>query len=71
MEEYLNNMADLLEVDFVKESDYLDSFDAWDSLTILSVIAFADEEYGISLSAQDISESETIEGLYKSIQAKK
>ena len=43
MEQFLEQIAELLEEDVVNTSDELKSFDAWDSLTILSIIAFADE----------------------------
>ena len=70
MEEYKENLAELLEVESVNEEDNFESFDSWDSLTILSIIAFVDEEYGISLSANEINESKSIAGLYKFIQDK-
>ncbi len=71
METFLNQMAELLEVDSVNAHDEITSFDAWDSLTSLSIIALADEEYTVSISAQDILNAKTVEGLYQFIQAKK
>jgi acyl carrier protein len=70
MENFLNQMAELLEVDSVDAQDEITSFDAWDSLTSLSIIAFADDEYSITISAQDILNANTIEGLYQLIQSK-
>ncbi len=52
-------MAELLEVDSVSESDKLMEFESWDSLTSLSIIAFVDEKYHVSLSAKDLVVSET------------
>ena len=43
MENFLNQMAELLEVDSVNPQDEFISFDAWDSLTSLSIIAMADD----------------------------
>ena len=63
-------MAELLEVDSVNPQDEITSFDAWDSLTRLSIIALADDEYSVNISAQDILNAKTIEGLYKFIQSK-
>lgn len=71
MEKYLEQMAELMEEDSVNPSDEITSFEAWDSLTSLSIIALADDEYGITLSANDILEAKTIEGLYNLIQTKK
>ncbi len=53
-------MAELLEVDSVKESDKLQEFESWNSLTSLSIIAFIDEKYKVSISAKDLIEAETI-----------
>jgi acyl carrier protein len=71
MENFLNNMAELLEVDTLNEKDEITSFESWDSLTCLSIIAYSDEEYGVTISAQDIIMSKTIEGLYSFIKSKK
>jgi acyl carrier protein len=70
MENFLNQMAELLEVDSVNAQDEITSFDAWDSLTSLSIIALCDEEYSVTISAQDILNANTLEGLYKLIQSK-
>jgi acyl carrier protein len=64
MENFLEQMAELFEVDEVNLHDEVISFDAWDSLTGLSIIALADDEYEITITADDILEAKTIEGLY-------
>jgi acyl carrier protein len=70
MEKFIENITELLEEDSVNLSDQLTSFEAWDSLTILSIIAYTDEEYSISLSADEINSAKTIEGLFNLIQTK-
>lgn len=70
MEDFKSEMAELLEVDSVQESDDLESFDAWDSLTILSIIASVDEGFGVSISAQEVNDSKTIGGLYELVRSK-
>ncbi len=70
MENFEAAVAEILEVESVKPSDELDSFVAWDSLTVLSIIAFCDEQYGASLSAQEINDSNTIQGLMELVQNK-
>lgn len=64
-------MIELLEVDSVNPQDEITSFDAWDSLTSLSIIALADDEYSITITAKDILNAKTIEGLYQLILSKK
>jgi acyl carrier protein len=71
MDEFIEQMAELLEEDKVNAADEITSFDAWDSLTSLSIIALVGDEYGVSISAKDILESKSIGGLYKLIQSRK
>ena len=44
--------------------------DEWSSLIALSVIAMADEEYGVTLVGEDIRESVTIEDLFNRVKSK-
>ena len=70
MENFESSIAELLEEETVELSDELESFDAWDSLTILSIIAFCDSEYNVPLSAEEIGGSVTIMGLRELIESK-
>jgi len=70
MENFIPSIAELLEEETVELSDNLDSFDAWDSLTILSIIAFCDSEYNAQLSAEEIEDSDTVLGLKELIESK-
>ena len=63
MEKMKEQLAELLEVDDVKDSDVLEDFECWDSLTILSIIAWASENYGKTLLAKDINKAKTVGGL--------
>jgi acyl carrier protein len=63
MEDFLEQMAEIMEVDSVNPSDELSSFEAWDSLTTLSIIALADDEYQVSLTNAEIADAKTIDGL--------
>jgi acyl carrier protein len=64
MEDFLIKMAEIFEVNSINPNDEITSFETWDSLTSLSVIALIDEDYGISISADDIIKAVTFEGLY-------
>lgn len=70
MENFKTNIAEILEVDDVQMNDELASFECWDSLTILSIIALAGENYNVTLSAAEINNSKTIEGLKELIKSK-
>jgi len=70
MENFESSIAEILEVDSIELNDELDSFDAWDSLTILSIIAYCDSEYNLLLTAEEIEFSETINGLKELVSSK-
>lgn len=62
-EELLNKIAEILEVDHVSLDDQLESFDDWDSLTALSIIALADSEYNKKLTNNTLKEFKSIDDL--------
>lgn len=63
MEKIYEELAELLEVDSVKDEEVLADFECWDSLTVLSIIALASENYGKTLLAKDVNEARTVGGL--------
>lgn len=71
MDDFLTEMAEILEEDSVNASDELESFESWDSLAALSVAALADSQFGVNMSSQEINEAATVEELYQRIVAKK
>ena len=71
MEKFLEEMAEILEVDSVKPQDNFTEFEAWDSLTQLSIIALADSHYGVTISALELKEIKDIAGIKKLIDSKK
>jgi acyl carrier protein len=70
MEDFLEQMAEIMEVDSLNPSDELTSFEAWDSLTTLSIIAFTDDNYQVLLTNAEIAAAKTIEGLHHLILSK-
>jgi acyl carrier protein len=63
-------ISEVLEVDTVEMSDELISFDSWDSLTILSIIAIVSDEFNVELTREEIENSETIKGLEELIESR-
>jgi len=59
----LVKLADIFEVDAVKESDILRDFESWDSLSALSILAMADSSFGIHMTAQDLRAIKTVADL--------
>jgi acyl carrier protein len=71
MNEFLKKIAEILEVDGIKETDDLKSFAQWDSLSVLSVIAMLDANYGINLRAADFEPVTTVGDLWNLVQSRK
>ena len=72
--EFLTNFADLLEdisAATLNAETKFRELDEWSSLTALSVIAMADEVYGVTLTGEDIRSAVTLGDLFQVIQSKK
>jgi acyl carrier protein len=71
MENFESTIAELLEVESVRPDQKLESFECWDSLTQLSIIATADTMFKANITAKEIIEAETIGGLKELIEKKR
>lgn len=70
MEKFDSLIAEILEVDKIKAEDKLTAFECWDSLTLLSIIALTDQNYGVNLTANDVMTATTIGGLKELIKTR-
>jgi acyl carrier protein len=71
MNEFLSKIAGILEVPEVKPTDELKVFPQWDSLSVLSVIAMLDSQYGLNLHASDLKQAATAGDLWNLVQSRK
>jgi acyl carrier protein len=69
--EFYQKLAEILDVEEVKPEAVLKSFDVWDSLAILSVLAMADAKYGVSIKAEEIRSVVSAEDLARLVEAKR
>jgi acyl carrier protein len=67
MKDLYAKLATILEVDTVRPEDRLAGFDAWDSLSILSIVAMVGADFGVRMSAVDINQLATAGDLEKAI----
>ncbi len=67
METLKSKLANILEVNEVQDDQLLESFECWDSLTILSIIALASDDHKKEITADQIRDSKTIKGLIEII----
>ena len=70
MENFETLIAEILEVDNINTGDKLTSFECWDSLTLLSILALSDQNYGVNLTANDVLNADTINGLKELIKSR-
>ncbi|PAF45169.1 acyl carrier protein [Helicobacter sp. 11S02596-1] len=71
MEKVYEKLQDLLEVESLCDSDILDDFEDWDSLSIITLITFLDKEYGVNLYTQDIKGAKSVGDLIALIESKR
>ncbi len=67
MNDLLMTISDILEEDEISHTDVLQDFENWDSLTVLSIVAMLDANYGINITAQDLRQYVTVGDLIASI----
>ena len=70
MENFETLIAEILEVDNINTGDKLTSLECWDSQTLLSIIALSDQNYGVNLTANDVLNADTINGLKELIKSR-
>ena len=60
-------IKEALELEHVELNDFLDSYDTWDSLGRLSLIALIDEHFDIQISDKEFNEFETVNDVFNSL----
>jgi acyl carrier protein len=71
MIDFVQKLAEILEVSEVKASDQLKAFPQWDSRAVLSVIAMLDASYGVNLRAADFATVDSASDLWQLVESKK
>ncbi len=71
MDQFYERLAVVLEEDTVKPDDVLSSFEQWDSLTALSVVAMIDEHYSVNVSAEELASARTASALEALVAARR
>ena len=67
IQDFINNFAfqlDETDASEITKNTIFKDLDEWSSLLALSVIAMAEEEYGVSFKGDDIRNASTVEDLY-------
>lgn len=70
---FLQNFIDILDdtdATLIQAQTVFRDLEEWDSLTALSLIAMADEEYSVKLTGDDIKSSNTLQDVFEIIKTK-
>lgn len=74
IDSFIDNLAaqfdDVARDKFTPDANFR-AIPGWSSLVALSVIAMADEEYGVTLRGDDVKNAATIQDLFNAVQSKK
>lgn len=73
LQEFVQNFAnqfDDTDVELFTPSTKFRDLDEWSSLIGLSIILMVDEEYGITIGADDMKKAQTIEDLFNVVKSK-
>jgi len=71
---FLRNFADILDdtdAALITQETVFRDLDEWNSLTALSLIAMADEEYAVKLTGDDIKSSISLNDIFEIIKNKR
>lgn len=74
LSEFICNFADQMDdtdPSEIKATTVFRDLDEWSSLSALSIIAMVDEEYDVTLGAEDMRAAKTVEDLFNTVKAKK
>lgn len=70
IKDFITKLSDVFEdtdiASLTPETNFRD-LDEWSSMSVLSLIALADEEFGVELGAHDIKNAQTIQDLFNII----
>lgn len=67
--EFLEKLKEVIEIEDreIMLADEFRTYDEWDSLTYLSVIAMLDEEYGVEIETEDFKKLRTVGALWEEV----
>ena len=69
--QFLEELANILDVDTVDENANLRDYESWDSLAILSIVAMADSKFGFTLSFPEVKTLVTAPDLWTFFETKR
>ena len=72
LSDFIKNFANLFEEtepDNIKADTVYTELEDWDSVIVLSLITMIDEEYGVVVDVDEMSEAQTVEDLFNYVES--
>jgi acyl carrier protein len=70
VEAFYAKLAEILDVETVQPGSVLRDFEAWDSLSVLSLLAMVDAKYGITLKPAELAKVKLAQELAELVELK-
>ena len=73
LDQFIENFSELFDetdTDTIDATTRFKDLEEWSSLVALSVIAMIDEEYGVSMTGNEMKAAVTIQDLFNTVQSK-
>ncbi len=68
---FLKRFTEVIErQDEVKLEDEFESYEEWDSLTLLALLSMIDDDYGVNISPEQFKKMKTVKDIYNFIMDK-
>ena len=71
MDALTEQILEIFEIEEITPSDVLRDLELWDSLSVISLIAFLDEFYGINIEVTELVEVITIADLFSFVEQRR
>ena len=71
MDALTEQVLEIFEIEEITPSDVLRDLELWDSLSVISLIAFLDEFYGINIEVTELVEVITIADLFSFVEQRR
>jgi len=71
MDALTEQILEIFEIERISPSDVLRDLELWDSLSVISLIAFLDESYGINIEVTELVDVITIADLFSFVEQRR
>ena len=71
MDALTEQILEIFEIEEIAPTDVLRDLELWDSLTVISLIAFLDESYGINIEVTELVDVITVADLFSFVEQRR